>query len=458
MKNEKMQFTFPVSKEFESDILIVGGGVAGFAAAIGAARMGAKVILAEENGYLGGCATAGLVAPFMTCYDRLGENQIIRGVFDDLIRRLIKEDGAIPPEDCRKKDAYSGYQPAGHLGTTPFDKEVLKRVMEEMCAEAGVELKYHYLFVGAEKQDRKLTACIFATRNGFYTIKAKAFIDCTGDANVCYAAGGECTFSDEDGNLQPPSTFFLIDGVNEEVFGAHMGDHSLPERERRYMDLVSSARERGEFPCGTQKVRVFKQLQGVWAVNMCQIDEPFDVNDPDLVAKAEIEGRKQSKIIFDFLKKYIPGLENIRLLQTSDRLGVRESRRIAGEYVLKHEDLLRSKIFDDAVAVLSNTVDIHTSKAVLYTPMKVSSSYSIPYRALVHRDFDNVWAAGRNVSADRFAHGAVRVMPPCMAMGQAAGVAAAIACDKNLAAKDVPYTELRERLIEQNVYLESDHA
>lgn len=444
-----------IKKSFECDVLIIGGGVAGFGAAMGAAASGAKVILAEENGYLGGCATAGLVAPFMTCYDRLGEKQIIRGVFDDLVRRLVAENGAVPPEDCRKMDGYSGYNPfhTGHLGTTPFDKEVLKRVMEEMCLEAGVELKYHYLFVGAEKQDRNLTACVFATKNGFYKISAKTFIDCTGDADVCYAAGAKCMFGGENGELQPPSTFFLIDGVNEAVVEAHMGNHSLPERTRRWMDEIDKAREIGEFPCGTQKVRIFKQLNGVFAVNMCQIDKPFDVTDPDLVTKAEIEGRSQTKMIFDFLKKNIPGFENIRLIESSARVGIRESRRVVGEYVLKHEDILQSKIFDDAIVILSSTVDVHTSSTVIYTPTKNSESYSIPYRSIVAKDLDNVWMAGRNVSADRLAHGAIRVMPPSIAMGQASGIAASLASKANIKAKEVPYNELRSVLIKQNAYL-----
>ena len=444
-----------IKKSFDCDVLVIGGGMAGFGAAMGAARNGANVILAEENGYLGGCATAGLVAPFMTCYDRLGEKQIIRGVFDDLVRRLVQEDGAIPPEECRKMDAYSGYNPfhTGHLGTTPFDKEVLKRVMEEMCLQAGVTLKYHYLFVNVEQQDRNLTSCVFATKNGFYKINAKAFIDCTGDADVCYAAGAECMFASERGELQPPSTFFLIDGINETVVGTHMSNHSLPERERRWMDEIEQARDRGEFPCGTEKVRIYKQLNGVFSVNMCQIDEPFDVTDPDLVTKAEIEGRSQTKMIFDFLKKHIPGFENIRLIDSSARVGIRESRRVVGEYVLKHEDLLQAKIFDDAIVILSSTVDVHTSSKVIYTPTEGMSSYSIPYRALVAKDLDNVWMAGKNVSADRFAHGAVRVMPPSIAMGQAAGIAASLASKANIKAKEVPYNELRSVLIKQNVYL-----
>lgn len=138
-------------------------------------------------------------------------------------------------------------------------------------------------------------------------------------------------------------------------------------RWRRRCGLRRGCR-RGEFPCGTEKVRIFKQPDNIFAVNMCRIDEPFDVNDPDLVTKAEIEGRRQVKIIFDFLKKNIPGFENIRLLQSSDNLGVRESRRVVGEYVLRHDDILNSTIFDDAIVILSSTVDVHTSTKVVYTP------------------------------------------------------------------------------------------
>jgi hypothetical protein len=246
----------------------------------------------------------------------------------------------------------------------------------------------------------------------------------------------------------------LIDGVDEDFVGAHMGNHSLPERERRWMDEIEQARARNEFPCGTKKVRIFKQLNGVFAVNMCQIDDPFDVTDPDLISKAEIEGRKQAKTIFDFLKKYIPGFENIRFIESSARIGVRESRRVVGEYVLKHEDILQGKIFDDAVVLLSSTVDVHTSEgSVIYTPQNGTEVYSIPYRALVAKDLDNVWMAGKCVSADRYAQGAIRVMPPSIAMGQAAGLAASIACKASLKAKDVSYRDLRAALTEQHVYL-----
>ena len=450
-----MKFETEIRSVKNCDVLVVGGGVAGFAAAISAARSGARTILVEENGYLGGTATAGLVAPFMTCYDAKGEKQIIKGIFSELVDELIKVDGAIHPSECRKCDSYSGYKLRGHLGTTPVDAEKLKLVMERMCVSAGVELCYHYLLVGAHRSEndgRRIEACTFATRNGFYRIEAKAVIDCTGDASVCYHAGGECMFSDESGALQPVSTFFLIDGVDKErVDGIVLG--SQDERARAFMDILAEEREKNGFPCGTVKVRLYEQVGGIWSINMCQIDKPFDVNDPDEITRAEIEGREQVAVIFDFLRRRVPGLENIKLIKTSERVGVRESRRMVGEYVLTHDDLLESKIFDDAVVILANSVDVHTPGAVKYHAFKNDSPYSIPYRSLVAKDFDNVWSAGKTVSADRMAHGAIRVIPPSIAMGQAAGTAAAMAVCEGLIARDVDTDKLRERLVADGAYL-----
>lgn len=441
-----------IVKTLECDVLVVGGGVAGFGAAIGAARAGAKVVLTEQNGYLGGTATAGLVAPFMTCLDARGDEQLIKGVFEELVLKLHRLGGAILPQNCCKCDSYSGYKLSGHLGTTPFDKEELKYVLEQSCLESGVEVKYHYVFLKAVKKKKTLTACIFATKNGLYQINAKEFIDCTGDAAVCHSAGGECYFSDENGALQPVSTFFLIDGVDKSSLDERILKSNDPS-ERAFMKAVEVAKEKGEFPCGTQKVRLYEQPNGVWAVNMCQIDAPFDVNDPDLITKAEIEGRAQARQIFAFLKQYIPGMQNARLIQTSESVGIRESRRIVGEYTMTVQDILSARKFEDTVVKLANSIDVHTMGAVTYKPYQNDSYYTVPYRALVHKDFTNVWSAGKTVSADRYAHGAIRVMPSAMAMGQACGVAAAVAVKEGCKAKAVPYEVLKRTLVEQGANL-----
>ncbi|MBQ3493431.1 MAG: FAD-dependent oxidoreductase [Clostridia bacterium] len=447
-----MIFNSKVKKTFDCDVLVVGGGVAGYGAAMGAGLAGANVILTEQNGYLGGSATAGLVCPFMTCYDTLGQEQLIKGVFDKLIRKLVQNGDAIAPEDCRKCDSFSGYKLEGHLGTTPFNREGLKVAMEQTVLETGVNIKYHYTFLQAERKGRNITSCYFATKNGIYKINAKAFIDCTGDAMVCESVGGECYFSDDNNDLQPVSTFFLIDGVDKELLDSQLIDNNNPA-ERAFMSAVEQAKKLGEFPCGTAKVRIYEQPYGIWSVNMCQIDKPFDVNDPDLITNAEIEGRRQCQIIFNFLKNYVTGMKNIRLLQTSESVGVRESRRIVGEYTMTAKDVQSNKRFEDTVVKLANSIDVHTSSRTVYRTYENKDYYTIPYRSLVHKDFDNVWSAGKTVSADRLALGAIRVMPPSMAMGQAAGVAASIAVKNGYTAKSTPYSTIKNILNEQGANL-----
>ena len=447
-----MKFEVEIKRTDVCDVLVVGGGVAGFAAAVAAARQGAKVILAEENSYLGGTATAGLVAPFMTSYNTAGDQQIICGVFSDLVDRLVEIGGAIHPSQCQNGSSYAAYKLKGHNGVTPVNKEKLKLVMERMCCEAGVVLKYRYLFVGAETEGRKITACTFATCNGFYRVEAKTVIDCTGDATVCRMAGGATMFSDESGAVQPVSTFFLIDNVDKK----ELDDLLLPtddERARAFMEIIADERAKNGFPCNGLKVRAYEQPDGIWSINMCQIDRNLDPTDPDQVIEAEIEGRAQAHAIFDFLVRRIPGMQNARLIQTSDRLGVRESHRIVGEYVLTHADLLASRVPADSIAIVSSTVDVHTHDNSKRIEFSALDHYGIPYRCLVARDFDNLWSAGKTVSSDRLSHSAIRVMPPCMAMGQAVGVAAAMASKSGENAKDVPIEELRQNLLVQGAYL-----
>jgi hypothetical protein len=307
------------------------------------------------------------------------------------------------------------------------------------------------MLVGVNVKQKRIRSCVFATNNGFYEIEAKQFIDCSGDANLCYLAGGEYEFSDESKQLQPVSTFMLIDGVDKQAMDKAVLDKD--EKGRAFMDIIKDEKKAGRFPCGTKKVRLYEQMDGVWAVNMCQIDEPFDVTDPELVTNAEIEGRKQAFIIFDMLKRRVPGMQNIRLLQTSETLGVRESRRIKGEHKLTFDEILLSTVFDDAIAVVASSVDVHTKGAVEYKPFTNDKPYTIPYGALVHKDFDNLLGAGKIISSDRFAHGAVRVMPPAMATGQAVGVGASLAINEGVKTKEVSIDKLKAVLKEQGAYL-----
>ncbi len=441
-----------ITKKFECDVLVIGGGVAGFSAAVNAARDGARVILAEKNGYLGGTATASLIGTFMTCYDAKAEKKIIRGFYEEFVGELVKEKGAVPPEESLTVCKYGAYRYKGHFGVVPYDIEVFKRVSERMCADAGVKLLYHMLLVGCEKKDRKLTKAYFATNNGIFAISAKMFIDTTGEAYLCEKAGLTTYIGDENGEKQPSSMFFTIKGVDDEALEEHM--QTYPDLERRfYMEPIAKGIENGEFPCHTIRLRLFKSPGEKWHVNMIQEDEPFDQHDSEEMTNAEISQRKQIEKLMKFLRKYIPQCKDIELVESGAEIGIREGRRILGEHILTKEDIVGATIFDDAICYCANSIDIHCRDHIEYIPVDRDTVYTIPYRSLVAKEADNVLVAGRCLSADRVALSAVRVMPPCFAMGEAVGIGASIAVREGIAAKDVDYSELREKLLKNGAYL-----
>ena len=443
--------TFPIAKNFNCDVLVLGGGCAGFSAAVCAARHGADVILADINGYLGGTATAGLVGPFMTSYDTEGNVQLIRGFFDEFVRRMEKEGGAIHPSKMGFGNSQTAYRTAGHRNCSAFDSETYKSVAEEICLENNVRLIYHLMFMKTEVEDGNIKAAYFSSKGGIYRIKAKVFIDCSGDGDMAYSSGVPMIFGDENGEVQASSLFFTVRGINKEAMDAHMFSAKNME-EKFYMNEIVSEREAGNFPLYRAKVALYESVNGEWRVNMSQIDN-LDSSVPEQVTCAEIEGRKQIKDIMNFLKNNVAGCENITLVQSANNIGVRESRRMVGEYTLTLEDVSESKKFEDSVFCCSNSIDIHKKGRVDYVERKSKEPYFIPYRSLLAKGIDNLLAAGRCISAERAVLGAIRVMPPCFAMGQAAGTAAAIAVSSKKSPKNIDIASLVSTLKADGVYL-----
>lgn len=441
--------TLNVKKQYECDVLVVGGGVSGFASAVSAARNGARVILIESGGFLGGTATKGLVGPFMTCYDSKGQNKIIKGLFSELVDRLYQDGGAILPENCHGGDSYSGYRVSGHIGVTPFDYEVLKRVLESMCMEVGVKLLYHTTVIGCEKQENSISKVYAADNNDIISIKAKVFIDTTGSATLAYKAGAE-TMRDEK-ERQTASTFFIISGVNKKALDKYM-EKSTDLRERFFMDVIEKGQENGAFPCGTKKLRIFENSSGDWVVNMAQYDDLLEELDGEAITNAEIEQRGQIEKIFKFLKENIIGLQNIRLESTASDIGIRESRRLVGKTVLTKEDIQKSTKFDDCICVCANSIDIHQKIGNTYLAYS-GENYYIPLSCLISNDIENLLTAGKSLSADKYAFSAVRVMPPCIAMGQAVGITAALSVKNGVNVSDVPYQAVQEILLKEGAYL-----
>lgn len=446
------QISLSVQREYSCDVLVCGGGVSGFAAAVSSARLGAKTILVETGGFLGGTATKGLVAPFMTCYDAEGKERIIKGLYSELEKRLVDLKGGIPADKCLGSSSYNGYRPIGHKGVMPFDVEIIKIVFEQMCLEAGVKLLYHTTVIGCETQENNITSVYATNCNDIISIKAKTFIDTTGSAVLAYKSGAETMRGNDDGIMQTNSMFFIISGVNTEFMNEHM-KKTTDRRERFFMDAIEQGKKDGSFPCGTPTIRMFENPNGTYSVNMAQIDEQLNELDTEAITNAEIEQRLQIQKLIKFMRENIPGLEKIELVATASDLGIRESRRIVGKSILTLNDLRTAKKFNDRIAVCANSIDIHQKDKVNYTT-HVGANYYIPLSCLISKNIDNLLTAGKSLSADKYAFAAVRVMPPCIAMGEAVGITAALSAKNNTRAIDVPYSKVQKILLDNGAFLD----
>jgi hypothetical protein len=437
----------------EAEVVVVGGGPAGIAAAIAAARMGARTLLVEQYGFLGGMATAGLVGPFMTSYDIRGEKPIIEGVFREVVDRLVALGAAIDPAAVDGFSAYGGYHAYGHEHVTPFDPEGLKYVAQEMVLEAGAALKLHRFFLDAQVKEGRVSHLIVAGKSGLEAFGCQQVIDTTGDADVAARSGVPYASGRAgDGLLQPVSLFFRVANVDDAAVQAYMDEH--PEDES-FRAIVAEAMAKGEFSHTKNWFTMFRTVRpGVWWANVSRVHQ-VDATDAEDLTRAEIEGHRQVLYLVDFLRKRIPGFQDCALIDTGAQIGVRETRRIVGEYVLTAEDVLAARRFEDAIARVSFPIDIHDPQGGggRFEGPRDGPYYTIPYRCLVpangDRTPDNMLVAGRPISATHEAHGSLRVMPPCFATGQAAGTAAALALETGVAPRQVDVTLLRASLEQQ---------
>ncbi|MBR4172235.1 MAG: FAD-dependent oxidoreductase [Kiritimatiellae bacterium] len=448
---------------YSAQLVVVGGGPAGVCAAIAAARNGADVLLLEQGGCLGGMATQGLVNPFMTCYDKTGETMIIRGLFEEVVDRLVACGGAIHPRDCRAGTAFTSWIKIGHDHCTPFEPESLKLVLDEMCREAGVKVLFHATFAEPLLDGGRITGLRILTKAGLETVRAKLVIDATGDADVAFRAGVTCELGDKAaGRIQPASMFFRIGNVEyakvEADIQANINNFYRKDGVN-YRSLhwrVTEAREHGDWPLKRVSIGLFRGVrEDQWAINTSRI-MGVDGTNPQSLSDAEAEGRRQVQIIFNFFRKYVPGCKDAILLSTASTLGIRETRHIFGDYRLTTDDVLNGSVPKDSILLASNSVDIHGRFGPLsnqYVTVQNGNWYGVPYRCLIPKGVENLLVAGRSVSATSEAAGAIRVMPPCMAMGQAAGTAAAIALRDNCSPREVDRTKLVATLRSQKAFL-----
>lgn len=453
----------PVAEPF--DVVVVGGGPSGIAAAIASARHGARTLLIERYGFLGGNLTAGLVGPCMTSYSLDGSLQLIRGIYDEFVRRMEADGGALHPSGIPAGSAYCGFIEHGHDKVTPFEPEAAKITALRMCREAGVSLLFHTLVVdvftgeGADGRPR-VSGLVCASKSGLHLQPATQVVDCSADGDVAALAGVPFEIGRSgDGLMQPMTMFFRVSHVDDDAVEAYVRSH--PDDFRPYASIIAKAREEGRFTIPRKGVGLYKTLQpGVWRINTSRILKRNGTDVADLT-EAEIEGREQVVTLVRFFRENLPGFENCQLLDTAAQVGVRETRRIVGEYTLTLGDLQNGRQFEDVVALCGYPVDIHdptgAGGGVADAP-PTANAYEIPYRVMVPQRVDGLLVAGRSVSSTHEALGAIRVMPPCFAMGEAAGTAAALACTEGVEPRAVPVPQLHAALLRAGAYLGEDIA
>ena len=451
-----------IRDERSADVIVVGGGPAGMCAAIAAARQGVSVILVEQGGFCGGMATRGMVGPFMTCYDRKGENMIIRGLFEEIVDRMVERGYAIHPAEVRTGTAFTSWIVVGHDHVTPFEPEGLKLVIDDMLMEAGVKILYHTDFIQPILEENKITGVLVSSKRGLEVIRGTVVVDATGDGDVAARSGVPYEMGNEElGLMQPATMFFHICNTDADAMEADIQAnlHNFYRKDgvnyRSFHWRVSEARENGDWDLNRVSLGLFRMpKKDEWCVNTSRI-MGVDSTDNESLTRAEIEGRKQAEHILQFLRKYVPGCENAKMKTTASYIGSRESRHIQGDYRLTAEDLLEAKVPEDSILLAANSVDVHgrfgpTSNE--YVPIE-GDYYGVPYRSLIASGVEQLLLAGRCVSADSTAAGAIRVMPPCMAMGQAAGTAAALAVKGGCTVRQVDAGQLRTVLKENGAYL-----
>ena len=443
----------------ECDVLVVGGGNAGCAAALAAARTGARVLLVERYGFLGGTATASMVGPWMTFH--AGAERIVGGIAQEIVDRLVQRGGS----PGHVHDA-SDYVPT----ITPFDPEIHKALLFEMMGESGVRLLLHAWFLDARVVDGRVTLARFATVGGVVEISARCTIDATADAYVAASAGVPTQQGDACGRVQPASLMFRVSHVDLAALSAYV--RQRPEQMRSTLkthertpealtavaglyELWESARARGAVDVPRELVSFFATpYADEVTVNMSRVTG-IDPLDPDDITRAEIEARAQVMQLFAFLRDDVPGFSRARIAATATQIGVRESRRIVGEYTLTADDVLAARTFDDAVARSAYPIDIHNPSGSGTTTHRLpaGAAYEIPYRCLVPAGVDDLLVAGRCVSTTHEALASTRLTPTVMTLGQAAGTAAALAVREHVTPRALDPRVLRERLVQDGVDL-----
>jgi hypothetical protein len=435
------------------DLVVAGGGPAGAAAAISAGRLGARVLLLEATGCLGGMGTSGLVTAFDPMAN--GDEMLVGGLMREIVETLYARNELTPgidPDTWRKH----------YTRWTPFQVEGYKRLLDELVVSAGVEVRFFTRLIDceADAQERRIQGVLIHNIEGYSFIRAATFIDATGDAVLADLAGATCREAGRDTpHIMPATLPSLFAGS----FDAVRTDDSFWHRQN---DALQRAIADGHF---SQPDRHLPGLSLVANhVGYLNGGHLFNLNALRVSSLSEgvMRGRRIAKEYLDFYRKYVPGCEDLDHVTTASLIGVRESRRVVGEYELNVQDYLSARHFPDQIGLFNKFIDIHPydmsegewvrfieEKADKKWKMPPGKSFGIPYSILVPKGWHNLWVAGRCASADLQVHGVIRVQPACSMMGQAAGTAAIQSVRCGQSACDLDTEELIATLREAGAHL-----
>ena len=415
------------------DVIVVGGGFAGVAAAVAAARMGVKTLLVEKTGNLGGAASNSLVLPFMRYFTDVKNNDgtksklyLVQGIFKEIVEKVK----------------------ANEVGAdTFFNTDYMKYVLDGIVTDSGADILFHSYVTSSDVENRKIKSLEISSANGKNVFYSDCFVDATGDANLAFLA--DCGFRlgrKSDNLCQPMTLCFRISGIQFNEFFFHLSE---------IQELYKKHREIGKVKNPREDILVFNTCnENVIHFNSTRVIK-LNPTDPFDLSRAEIEGRKQMIELVDFLKNNFEFCKNIHIVSSASEIGIRESRMIDGEHILTGSELVKTTKFYDAVAAGDYDIDIHNPEGTgtSHHYFEAGMYYTIPLRSLIVKDADNLLAAGRCISCDHEAQASVRIMPICCATGHAAGVAAAISVRDGLQFKKVDYKAVQNELKKQGAFL-----
>ena len=433
------------------DVIVVGGGPSGCTAAAAAAREGAKTLLIESSGALGGSGTSALVPAWCPFSDK--QKLVYRGLAEKVFEQSKAGMAHVDPKA---------------MDWVPIDAERLKRVYDALVIDAGAHLLFNTVLSSVERNEQgNVTTIIVTNKAGMSAFKAGVYIDCTGDADLSAGAGAEFDKGDGKGELMPATHCFLLTNVDDHAYRHLYGNGGrlhAGNRESPIYKIIDS----GRYPL-IPDAHICNNTVGPGTVgfNAGHIWN-VDNTDPESVSKALVQGRKMAEQFRNALAEFCPeAFGNAFLVSTGSQIGIRETRRIIGDYVLTLEDYIARQSFADEICRNSYFIDVHHAASIAkqnvaerkeglenalhYGP---GESHGIPYRCLIPKGLRNVLVAGRSISCERIVQGSVRVMPVCLAMGEAAGVAAATAAlNHGGDTRAVDSNQLRQRLKEEGGYL-----